>query len=314
MQLESAQKLKLERQADQVSAEANEAVTAKVSMPSTLPATESPDHDTRKRALCDKPNNTGSRKSARLAAPEVTPASSHTHDMSKSSHSEYVPGKFDGADIDSIPCEDCGVSKPLKNNVMVICDACNKGYHSVCYKIAVVPDEAHDWICSACIRPGMCLSIYHKTVKQWRDCTVRAQMPRGQGTEVAYDDGERALEDLNSYRWRPLHERNLNAIISLAHLDEDISPTDTIWLATTPRSLAHLNKFPKSVQEKWRRSRLKEFNSIIGKKAAEVIDKSRLPTNAIIIPAAWVFKIKADGTLKSRLVLLGHLMPKDGEL
>ena len=68
------------------------------------------------------------------------------------------------------------------------------------------------------------------------------------------------------------------------------------------------------MQEKWHQSRLKEFRSIIGKGAAEVVDRSQVPPNAIIIPLAWVFKLKLDGTLKSRLVLLGHLMPKEGEI
>ena len=75
-----------------------------------------------------------------------------------------------------------------------------------------------------------------------------------------------------------------------------------------------MKKFPKSVQDQWLTSRLKEFFSIVGKKAVELVDKHEIPGNAIIIPSAWVFKIKCDGTLKSRLVLLGHLMPVDEEI
>ena len=89
---------------------------------------------------------------------------------------------------------------------------------------------------------------------------------------------------------------------------------ETIWLATCPKSLAHLSKFPEAVQEMWRLSRLKEFKSIIGKGAAEVVNRRDVPPNAILIPSSWVFKLKLDGTLKSRLVLLGHLMPKDAEV
>ena len=126
-------------------------------------------------------------------------------------------------------------------------------------------------------------------------------------------------KDLNAVKWRPLYERNHAAVASLATSDslhgvQDGRASISIWLATEPRSLAHLKRFPPSVQNMWRDSRIKEFLSIIGKQAAEVVDRSQLPLNAIVVPSQWVFKIKGDGTFKSRLVLLGHLMPKNGEL
>ena len=151
--------------------------------------------------------------------------------------------------------------------------------------------------------------------KGWRHGVVRIQYPDSIGTEVAYETGARALENLNACRWRPVYTTDLTPII--AHIEEFFvcnAQNLSIWLATCPRSLAHLKKFPQAVQEKWTQSRLKEFRSIIAKGAAEVVDRSSVPANAIIIPLAWVFKIKLDGTLKSRLVLLGHLMPKDGEI
>ena len=79
-------------------------------------------------------------------------------------------------------------------------------------------------------------------------------------------------------------------------------------------ALAHLKQFPKSAQHKWHESRLKEFKSNIGKEAAEIIDESQLLLNAIVIPSQFIYKLKGDSTMKSRLVLLGHLMPKDGEI
>ena len=85
----------------------------------------------------------------------------------------------------------------------------------------------------------------------------------------------------------------------------------SVWLATTPKTLTHLKKFPEVVQEKWKASRLKEFESIVRKGALEIIDRSQVPSNAICLPMGWVFKLKLDGTLKSRIVLLGNLMPAD---
>ena len=87
-----------------------------------------------------------------------------------------------------------------------------------------------------------------------------------------------------------------------------------IWLATTPKSLTHLKRYPQLVQDLWQASRLKEFSSILAKQAVEVVDRSSLPSNAIVVPLNWVFKIKSDGTFKSRLVVMGHLMPRDDSI
>lgn len=218
-------------------------------------------------------------------------------------------------DIADIPCEACGGIDPELGNAVLICDGCNKGYHQRCYKISVLPNSADDWLCHACLQPGMRVSIYWKKDKKWHDGTIRAQLSDSMGTEVAYDDGARALENLNSLKWRPLYEHNLAQVASLAlECEPDDFRNIGIWMSTTPRSLAHLKKFPPRVQQRWLESRLKEFKSIIGKQAAQIVDKSELPYNALVVPSQWVFKIKADGSFKSRLVVLGHLLPKDGEL
>jgi hypothetical protein len=141
---------------------------------------------------------------------------------------------------------------------------------------------------------------------------VRAQHPNGQGTEIAYTNGRRSNENMYAVSWHPVYTQDLASIIANLETSFETSGQNlSVWLATTPRSLAHLRKFPQAVQHKWYLSRIKEFESIIAKGAAEIIDRSQIPLNALLIPTAWVFRIKLDGTLKSRLVLLGHLMPKD---
>jgi hypothetical protein len=298
------------RQAAQATAEAQAAMAADMSElkdsgggPSTSRDTTSSGGGKRKSLQAhDAPNKACKRSS------ELNP-STHPH----STPSQYVPGKF-SADVSNISCESCGGVEARSDNIMIICDGCNRGYHTRCFKISVIPRDEDDWLCHACISPGMRVSVQSKVDKQWADGTVRLQLPNGAGTEINYDNGTRALENLNSLQWKPLYERNLCHVLAFVNDEAAVEKNVSIWLATTPKSLAHLKKFPPSVQRKWDASRLKEFKSIVGKGAVEVVNRSELPPNAIVIPSAWVFRIKTDGTFKSRLVLLGHLMPKSDEL
>ena len=72
-------------------------------------------------------------------------------------------------------------------------------------------------------------------------------------TDIAYDNGTRALEFLNAMFWHPIYEQSVAPIV--AHILETDAPLEeaqniAIWLATTPKSLAHLKRFPKSLQER----------------------------------------------------------------
>ena len=303
---ESAKRRMLERRADQLASDLNTRIGIEASG-----GTEASGGAKRKVAEVESTQSVASRKSSRLEAGAKVSAPSPTTPTTTPSSS----GKFSN-DIADIPCECCGNVDASRKNAMLICDGCNRGFHQVCYKVSVMPNAHDDWLCHSCIQPGMRISVYHKKDKAWHDGTVRAQLSDSMGTEVAYDDGSRALESLGAVKWRPIYSRNMAVHATLAHVDA--SEADhrnlAIWLSTTPRTLAHLKKFPKKAQELWLQSRLKEFTSIIGKEAAAVVDKSEIPDNAILVPTQWVFRIKVDGTLKSRLVLLGHLMPKDGEL
>ena len=308
LQFDSAKAQIAARQAEQRTAETQAALkdsggeaTSSDAEHSTIDASSNSTNSGGKRSWSSVDNSAN--KSNKV--PKRSSSSASTH--------KYMPGKY-SSDVTDIPCAKCGVSEPQHGNILIACDGCNRGYHTKCFKISVVPRDEDDWLCHACIQPGMRISVHSKVDRQWRDGTVRLQLPNGAGTEVNYDDGTRALENLYAVQWKPLYERNLCHLVALVE-DESFSEANVnIWLATTPKSLSHLKRFPQSVQRRWQASRLKEFKSIVGKGAVEIVDRSELPSNAIVIPSAWVFKIKSDGLLKSRLVLLGHLMPKSDEI
>ena len=113
-------------------------------------------------------------------------------------------------------------------------------------------------MCESCIQPGQRISVFNKRDKSWQHGVVRIQYPNSAGTEVAYENGARALENLNALKWRPIYTTDLSPMV--AHIDvfEVCSAQNlSIWLATNPRSLAHLKKFPQAVQDLWKASRLK---------------------------------------------------------
>ena len=322
IQFDAAKRAKFERAADKLASEVQHALDVEAKT-DTAPTRDSGGASGGDKRASDSMPSSASSKRAKLSGDTLAPArasarttSSGSKSTSTSSVEAEVSSKQDksGSSIDHIPCESCGGLDPSRGNAILVCDGCNKGFHQFCYKISVLPLDADDWLCHSCLQPGMRISVYFKRDKQWHDGIVTAQHAKAMGTDVAYDNGTRALEFLNAMRWRPIYERSVAPIV--AHILETDSPLEeaqniAIWLATTPKSLAHLKRFPKCLQDRWQKSRLKEFTSIIGKGAAEVVDRSEVPANAVVVPCTWVFRLKVDGSLKSRMCLLGNLMPKD---
>jgi hypothetical protein len=121
----------------------------------------------------------------------------------------YRPGKFDGVDVSHVPCEACKVVTGTRSNPVLLCDGCNRGFHASCYKISQLPIKDCDWLCESCIQPGQRISVFFKRDKAWHNGVVRAQHPNSAGTEVAYENGVRALENLNALKWRPIYTTDL---------------------------------------------------------------------------------------------------------
>lgn len=52
------------------------------------------------------------------------------------------------ADVSQTPCEHCSLIEDSAVNPMLLCDACDKGWHLRCLRLSVVPDG--EWLCPAC--------------------------------------------------------------------------------------------------------------------------------------------------------------------
>jgi len=57
------------------------------------------------------------------------------------------PDKWD-EQLKSLECEICHATQETKNNEMLLCDNCNKGFHIKCLHIEKVPQD--DWLCLNC--------------------------------------------------------------------------------------------------------------------------------------------------------------------
>ena len=75
-----------------------------------------------------------------------------------------------------------------------------------------------------------------------------------------------------------------------------------------PKNYGQINKMPAEERSKWASSMEKEWNSIIDKEVFDLIDIEDVPINADIVPTQWVYKIKADGRYKSRVVAMGNAL------
>ena len=78
-----------------------------------------------------------------------------------------------------------------------------------------------------------------------------------------------------------------------------------------PKTYRDIHKMKPAQQEAWFKSNDKEFETLIKKGALRIIDTRHIPRDAIFVPTKYAFRVKACGTLKSRLCVLGNLMPKD---
>ena len=63
------------------------------------------------------------------------------------------------------------------------------------------------------------------------------------------------------------------------------------------------------VRDRWLKSEDKEWSAILNKNVIKIIPLSNVPRSAVFVPTKWAYKVKSDGTLKSRLCILGNKMP-----
>ena len=77
-----------------------------------------------------------------------------------------------------------------------------------------------------------------------------------------------------------------------------------------PKTHKDIERAAHDVRKKWLESEDKEWNAIVRKGAIAIVPLSSVPRKATFVSMKWVYKVKADGTCKSRLCILGNMMPE----
>ena len=195
---------------------------------------------------------------------------------------------------------------------MLLCDRCDRGFHSTCLGIKWTPRTADAWYCPDCLLPGTEIQVQRtgKHKSKYDDAKVTAVRDRFGLTEIQYTgstDYERL--DLGRHRWRVAHVSFTTVIATVNEVEEFINKT------TIPKSMqavAHI-KDPKW-RQLWTCAAYKEMDGLYYE--AKMLDiVTEIPASDAhrpVIPTMLLFKYKDpkpgedEGICKCRCVLLGH--------
>ena len=243
-----------------------------------------------------------------------TPSERATRSASRKTEEKAKPHSVN----EDTRCEQC--SSPDDEANMLICDACDKGYHIKCIGMSRLPAAEHGWMCHECIKPPMRISVYRPATKDWHNGTITMQYASLHGgSDIEYDDGAREHADLNYRRWTPMYtdgdERKIAYAMSLLydHIPDDINDSSGYFVCQAqwcPKTHGDILKSNPTVKKGWLDSEDKEWNTVLDKKTVKVVPLRQVPRSAVFVPTKWAYRVKADGSLKSRLCILGNRMPK----
>ena len=196
------------------------------------------------------------------------------------------------------------------------------------------------WLCHSCMEPGVILERFRRYDHGWHRGVVRKREPfkldpaaeaaRKAGkplplnedkseaiVEVLYDDGSDERLNLLTEKFRVVEHTDLNEQLTAQSYHDDPHVYVNLIDVITPVPKTHrdiMQKLPTHYKELWLASEAKEFDTVVRKGTIKLVDLKHVPRDAIITPSKWVYKLKSDGTLKSRWCLLGNLMPKDEDI
>ena len=167
-----------------------------------------------------------------------------------------------------------------------------------------MPKKALKWLCHSCVKQGLLVDVMRKD-QRWHKAVVVNQHRPEVGTELLFDNGEADLLDLNTQRWRPHMVSSLRWLCSASEELEDAARGMVgIPVIKEPKTFDSLKHLPLSEQANWKCSMEQEWQSLCDKGVMHTVARDRIDPGTRIVPLKWVYKIKACGRYKSRLVAL----------
>ena len=244
------------------------------------------------------------------------------------------PGQPPRTNLEHVPCSDCHSKECTPKNDIVFCDRCDRGWHQKCIRMVRLPLPSDDWYCHECLKIGDKVSVLWSD-GIFHDGHVTMKYTREVGVDITYTNGQREQINLNTCRWRPLYDDNIERHVHALNLWGDPQTVMPDWSQTPgqtipdqlprgkdqvifeieaqpcPKSHAEImKKLPPSERDKWQISEEKEWRGIISNGAIKLVHRSKIPPGSLVVPSKWVYRIKPDGTYKSRLCVLGNKLPK----
>ena len=176
------------------------------------------------------------------------------------------------------------------------CDNCDKGWHQHCLKMKTIPLVDELWYCPDCRQQGLKVEIWERTSEKYYLGTIEQILENGYYL-IRFEHGEVDKINLEKRRWRPVVP---SPDVNIGLLTRDMLLAD--MYGSEPKSTKAALAAPDA--KDWIASMTKEVESLISRRVFVFIDK--IPPNAIILPTMFVYKVKATGEKKSRLVVLGN--------
>ena len=186
---------------------------------------------------------------------------------------------------------------------MILCDACDYGNHRGCIDNVgkYAPGKADRWLCTACRQPGVRIELWDRPSRRYLPAVIERCYKNGLIVDVIYDDGNMEQVTLDHIRWRAESPGAEAVVKQLCNVMLDVPTPRNYQHALALDSTAPVNE---RGETPWMESMRKEWESIQGASvgipvpAANSIGKN-------LLACKWVYRVKWDGRLKSRLVALG---------
>ena len=230
---------------------------------------------------------------------------------SSASHDDLNSGGRSEAEIDDIPCEVCGVKHDSAANPILLCSACEQGYHVKCLGAEKNPSpEDADWYCRKCRKAGMV--IYVHMPLSGRHTRGRSTVARQAVVKEVYDDGTCKVQftdpvetvdrfTLDVYQWQPWAVERLESLVAAM----SVSPA-TRYLAKPPSSAKQALRSEFGPQ--WAGAMIEHFRSLYAKHVFVFTPWRNVPEGATVLQTIWIFTIKVE-KFKARLCCLGNHAP-----
>ena len=234
-------------------------------------------------------------------------------------NTEKNSGGPEATDFMDTLCQQCGQAESSTADPMLLCDACDHGWHLGCLGpngegVDEMPSKpGQTWFCESCRPAGLRVQIrMRRTGRTRRSDSVRKatilDCRRGGTCTIRFDGDEAAQNNfvLDAHEWHPLaalggqYQLYVNALTAT---DDQVLPTD--YIADAPKGMKAALHPSNPLCKGWAEAMRTHMATLFAKGVFTLLKPSELPANPEVLPVCWIYVIKPD-KLKARLVILGN--------